>query len=104
MLSADPPTGIGWIHEVKHDGFRTLLRLDRGQVQAFTCKGHGSDKCQRGPSLHLRCPRFLLRSLLTIDETLVMLVILSDPEAWKTWLTGSVDEVLELQSPLPPSV
>jgi hypothetical protein len=36
VLSAEPPTGIGWIHKVKHGGFRTLLRLDRGQAQAFT--------------------------------------------------------------------
>jgi hypothetical protein len=28
MLSAEPPTGAGLIHEVKHDGFRTLLRID----------------------------------------------------------------------------
>jgi hypothetical protein len=24
------------------------------------------------------------------------------PEAWETWLTGAVEEALELQSPLPP--
>jgi putative SOS response-associated peptidase YedK len=31
-----------------------------------------------------------------------MPVILSDPEVWETWLTGSVEEALELQSPLSP--
>jgi putative SOS response-associated peptidase YedK len=31
-----------------------------------------------------------------------MSVILCDPEAWDTWLTGSVEEALELQSPPPP--
>jgi putative SOS response-associated peptidase YedK len=30
-----------------------------------------------------------------------MPVILSDREAWEIWLTGSVEEALELQSPLP---
>ena len=30
ILSAEPPEGDGWIHEIKHDGFRTLLRIDRG--------------------------------------------------------------------------
>jgi putative SOS response-associated peptidase YedK len=31
-----------------------------------------------------------------------MPVMLCDPEAWDTWLTGSVEEALELQRPLPP--
>lgn len=28
ILSAEPPEGSGWIHENKHGGFRTLLRID----------------------------------------------------------------------------
>jgi bifunctional non-homologous end joining protein LigD len=48
VLSAEPPTGSGWIHEIKHDGFRTLLRLDRGKAKAFTRNGHDwSDRYQR---------------------------------------------------------
>jgi putative SOS response-associated peptidase YedK len=31
-----------------------------------------------------------------------MPVILGDPEAWEVWLTGSVEEGFELQSPLSP--
>ena len=31
-----------------------------------------------------------------------MPVILCNPEAWDTWLTGPVEEALELQRPLPP--
>jgi putative SOS response-associated peptidase YedK len=31
-----------------------------------------------------------------------MPVMLCDPEAWDIWLTGPVEEALELQSPLPP--
>jgi hypothetical protein len=27
VLTAEPPTGPGWIHEIKHDGFRTLIRI-----------------------------------------------------------------------------
>jgi hypothetical protein len=27
VLSAEPPTGSGWIHEIKHDGFRTLVGI-----------------------------------------------------------------------------
>jgi ATP-dependent DNA ligase len=35
-----PPTGDGWIHEIKYDGYRTLLVIDRGQVRAFTRNGN----------------------------------------------------------------
>ena len=37
-LAAEPPTGDGWIHEIKYDGYRTLIVIDRGQVRAFTRK------------------------------------------------------------------
>jgi bifunctional non-homologous end joining protein LigD len=48
ILSAAPPEGDGWIHEIKHDGFRTLLRIDCGDVRAFTRGGHDwSDKYGR---------------------------------------------------------
>jgi putative SOS response-associated peptidase YedK len=32
-----------------------------------------------------------------------MPVVLSDPEAWETWLTGPTEEALELQRPLQPN-
>ncbi len=34
-----PPEGAAWLHEVKHDGFRTMLLIDRGQVRAYTRNG-----------------------------------------------------------------
>ena len=30
-LSDSPPEGDGWIHEIKHDGYRTQLIVERGQ-------------------------------------------------------------------------
>jgi bifunctional non-homologous end joining protein LigD len=47
VLSSEPPTGAGWIHEIKHDGFRTLFRIDRGDVRALTRGYDWSDKYQR---------------------------------------------------------
>jgi bifunctional non-homologous end joining protein LigD len=38
-LVPEPPTGEGWIHEIKYDGYRTLIAIDRGQVRAFTRNG-----------------------------------------------------------------
>src|SRR5262245_61111792 len=34
-----PPPRVGWIHEVKHDGYRTLLIIERRKVRAFTRNG-----------------------------------------------------------------
>jgi bifunctional non-homologous end joining protein LigD len=35
----EPPAGRGWIHEIKHDGFRILARRDAGGVRLFTRNG-----------------------------------------------------------------
>jgi bifunctional non-homologous end joining protein LigD len=34
-----PPPRAGWIHEVKHDGYRTLLIMERRKVRAYTRNG-----------------------------------------------------------------
>jgi len=34
-----PPPGAGWIHEVKHDGYRTLLIIERRKARAYTRNG-----------------------------------------------------------------
>jgi bifunctional non-homologous end joining protein LigD len=34
-----PPTGESWLHEIKFDGYRIELRLDRGRVQFLTRRG-----------------------------------------------------------------
>src|ERR1700675_3780343 len=36
----EPPTGPGWIHEIKHDGFRILARRDANGVRLFTRNGY----------------------------------------------------------------
>ncbi|WP_421696065.1 DNA ligase D [Aestuariivirga sp.] len=36
---ARPPMAAGWIHEIKHDGYRIQARLDGGKVQLLTRKG-----------------------------------------------------------------
>ena len=38
-LSAEPPTGDDWVHEVKLDGFRVLARLDDGDVSLWSRNG-----------------------------------------------------------------
>ena len=39
-LVAVPPEGDGWIHEVKHDGYRTIVVVEDGRARAFTRNGH----------------------------------------------------------------
>jgi bifunctional non-homologous end joining protein LigD len=34
-----PPPRAGWIHEVKHDGYRTLLIIERRKARAYTHNG-----------------------------------------------------------------
>ena len=34
------PSGPGWIHEIKHDGFRLMARRDAAGVQLLTRNGH----------------------------------------------------------------
>jgi bifunctional non-homologous end joining protein LigD len=68
VLSAEPPAGSGWIHEVKHDGYRTLLRLDRGQAQAFSRNGYDwTDKYARVIEACIR--RASMTSAEKIDST-----------------------------------
>ena len=35
-----PPSGPGWIHEIKHDGFRMMVRRDPAGVVLLTHNGH----------------------------------------------------------------
>jgi bifunctional non-homologous end joining protein LigD len=35
-----PPAGPGWIHEIKHDGFRVMARRGAERVRLFTRNGH----------------------------------------------------------------
>ena len=39
-LVPHPPKGDGWTQEIKYDGYRTELIVDRDQVAAFTRNGH----------------------------------------------------------------
>ena len=34
-----PPAGDYWLHEIKYDGFRTLVLVERGRARAFSRRG-----------------------------------------------------------------
>jgi hypothetical protein len=35
-----PPSGAGWVHEIKHDGYRLQVRRVGDQVRLFTRRGY----------------------------------------------------------------
>jgi ATP-dependent DNA ligase len=35
-----PPAGPGWLHEIKHDGFRIIAKRDAGGVRLITWAGN----------------------------------------------------------------
>src|SRR5262245_27538783 len=39
-LSKEPPTGLGWAHEVKFDGFRVQVHRDGPRVTIYSRNGH----------------------------------------------------------------
>jgi bifunctional non-homologous end joining protein LigD len=38
-LVAQPPEGKHWIHELKHDGYRSMVLVERGRVRVYTRNG-----------------------------------------------------------------
>jgi hypothetical protein len=45
VLADKPPVGPQWVHEIKHDGYRLIARLDGERVRLFT--RHGYDWTER---------------------------------------------------------
>jgi bifunctional non-homologous end joining protein LigD len=39
-LKAKAPSGDQWLHEIKFDGYRVQIHIDRGKKRAFTRNGH----------------------------------------------------------------
>jgi bifunctional non-homologous end joining protein LigD len=43
------PSGVGWVHEIKHDGYRLQVRRDGETVPLFTRRGY--DWSKRYPAI-----------------------------------------------------
>jgi ATP-dependent DNA ligase len=44
-----PPAGPGWVDEIKHDGYRLIVRRDGEAVRLFTPRGY--DWTERYPAI-----------------------------------------------------
>src|SRR5689334_17233922 len=64
-----PPSGLGWIHEIKHDGFRILARRNSGGVRLITRAGN--DFSSRFPFIAMAVGKLPVRSCLIDGEAIV---------------------------------
>jgi len=44
-----PPSGPGWVHELKHDGYRLLIHVRNGRVRLYTM--NANDWTKRYPRI-----------------------------------------------------
>jgi bifunctional non-homologous end joining protein LigD len=64
-----PPSGPGWLHEIKHDGFRILARRDAAGVRLITRAGN--DFAGRFPFIAMAVGKLPVRSCLIDGEAIV---------------------------------
>jgi bifunctional non-homologous end joining protein LigD len=64
-----PPSGPGWLHEIKHDGFRILARRDPAGVRLITRAGN--EFSYRFPFIAMAIGKLPIRSCLIDGEAIV---------------------------------
>jgi len=70
-----PPVAPGWIHEIKHDGYRLMARRDLARVRLLT--RNGFDWTQRYPAIAVAVGTLRCRSCLIDGEA-----VASDEDGW----------------------
>jgi bifunctional non-homologous end joining protein LigD len=63
-LAAKPPSGPDWVHEIKHDGYRLIVRREGKAVRLFTRRGY--DWTERYPAIAAVAGKLRARSF-TVD-------------------------------------
>jgi len=66
---ARPPSGPLWVHEIKHDGYRLMVRRDGARVRCFT-KG-GNNWADRFPAIAEAALRIKVSSFLIDGEAVI---------------------------------
>jgi ATP-dependent DNA ligase len=62
--ATQPPSGPDWVHEIKHDGYRLIVRRDGLTVRLFTRRGY--DWTDRYPAIAAAAAKLRARSF-TLD-------------------------------------
>ena len=68
--AARPPSGPLWVHEIKHDGYRLMVRRDGERVRCFTRNGH--DWADRFPAIVKAALRIKASSFLIDGEAVII--------------------------------
>jgi bifunctional non-homologous end joining protein LigD len=69
LLVDKPPSGLGWLHEIKHDGYRILARKDGGRVTLWS--RYGTNFTDRLPMIAEAICSLAARSALIDGEAVV---------------------------------
>jgi bifunctional non-homologous end joining protein LigD len=70
LPAVEPPSGPGWVHEIKHDGFRIIALRSEDRVRLFTRNGY--DFAARFPKIVAAVKALPLRSCLIDGEAIVL--------------------------------
>jgi bifunctional non-homologous end joining protein LigD len=68
-LADKPPAGPGWVHEIKHDGYRLIVRRDGEAVRLFTRRGY--DWTGRYPAIASAAAKIRAQSFTLDGEAVV---------------------------------
>jgi len=68
-LVDQPPESKHWIHEVKHDGYRSIILIETGKVRVFT--RNGFDWTDRYPSIVRAASKLRCKSAIIDGEAVV---------------------------------
>jgi bifunctional non-homologous end joining protein LigD len=68
-LADEPPSGPDWVHEVKHDGYRLIVRRDGETVRLFTRRGY--DWTERYPAIAAAAAKLRAKSFTLDGEAVV---------------------------------
>src|SRR5258707_6343528 len=70
VMASRPPSGADWVHEIKHDGYRLIVRRDGPTVRLYTRNAY--DWTARLPPIAAAAQRIKAKSF-TIDGEAVVL-------------------------------
>jgi bifunctional non-homologous end joining protein LigD len=69
ILAHKPPAGPQWVHEIKHDGYRLIVRRDGDRVRLFTRRGY--DWTERFPAIATAAANLRAKSFTLDGEAVV---------------------------------
>jgi bifunctional non-homologous end joining protein LigD len=64
-VTAEPPSGPGWVHELKHDGYRLQIHVRDGRVWLYTM--NGADWSKRYPRIVEEATRIKVNAVMDAE-------------------------------------